>query len=202
MGRWKKRGGYAVAMRVITHLARNGLFREKDLVREKLSHNWLSVAAHEGWLRRHDRGVWSRSDYTPTQYELVQIRFPKAVFWGPTALWLHGAEPTEPETLWVAIHNTSQVPTTLDPTTYVIRTRHLEDDVVALTQPNTFTELRAHSVERARRDVSRADFHQLVERAASRDQWALPRHATLLSAALPRERRHQLPPQREDWIAK
>lgn len=107
------RGGYEVAMRVIEQVASRGVFRERDLAAHEISHNWLNIAQQEGRVRRHERGVWSRSNYTPTRYELFQIRFPKAVFWGPTALWLQGAEPHEPETLWTAMSNSSQVPTTL-----------------------------------------------------------------------------------------
>lgn len=204
MGRcWTKRGGHEVAMRVIGMLAERGVFREKDLVAQQLSHNWLNIAEEQGLLRCHDHGVWSRRNYTPTRYELVQVRFPKAVFWGPTALWLHGAEKDEPETLWVALSNTSQVPKTLDPTTFAIRTRNLNADVSEVRQPKTFLKLRVHSVERARKDISRTDFHRVLERAANRNQFALPREASFLSSSPRKERLwHQIRAPPDEWVAK
>lgn len=202
MRRWKKRGGYKVAMSVIETLANRGLFRERDLEAEGLSHNWLNIAEAGGRLRRQGRGVWSRSNYTPTRYELVQICFPKAVFWGPSALWLHGAEADEPETLWVALGNSSKVPTTLGPTAFVIRTRRLEADVVEVQPKGGSLVLRAYSVERARSDLSRANSQRILERAANRDHFSIPRNGSFLSAQLPQARRHPSWAPPDEWIAK
>lgn len=146
--------------------------------------------------------MWSRSNYTPTRYELVQICFPRAVFWGPSALWLHGVEADEPETLWIALGNSSQVPTTLEPTTFVIRTRRLEADVVEVQPKRGALALRAHSVERARSDLSRANFQRILERAANRGQFSIPRNGSFLSAELPKARRHTILAPPNEWIAK
>lgn len=188
-------------MDVISTLARRGLFRERDLEASNLSHNWLHVAEGEGLVTRHGHGVWSSRSYAPTRYELVQIRFPKAVFWGPSALWLLGAAPAEPDALWVAIANRSRPPGTLELGAVIIRTRKLDHDVVSLRPEGRRLSLRVHGRERAQADVARADLHRLLTRAASREQFTLPREATFLSPASPFVRWHPLPAPREQWVA-
>ncbi len=170
---------------IIEELSRRGLFRERDLKARNISHSWLETAQHRFHLTRHGHGVWSHLKYTPTRYELLQVRFPKAVFWGPSALWLLGAEAHEPEALWIAIANKSRAPRTLGLDTVIIRTRHLEDDVVSLCPEGRLLKLRLYSRERAEADIARTDPYQLLARAADREQFELVPDSRFLFAGLP-----------------
>lgn len=188
----------ARGLEVVEELARRGVFRERDLRQRHVSRFWLEVAEFRVKAKPHGHGVWSHPFYKPTRYELLQIRFPKAVFWGPSALWLLGIEAKEPEALWIAIANKSRVPRTLDLTTVIIRTRRLEDGVVCLCPEKRLIWLRVHRRERAEADVARTDCYRLLARAADRAQFAVPRDASLLSANLPVRPWNPFP---EDWVA-
>jgi hypothetical protein len=144
--------------------------------------------------------VWSHRLYQPTRYELVQIRFPRAVFWGPSALWLLGARAHEPEALWIAIDNKARPPRRLDLNTVVVRTRRLEDDVVSLRPEGRRLTLRVHSRARAEADLAQADCPRMLARAAKRAHFKLPPDASLLSADLRFARWHPVPAQGEDWV--
>ena len=122
--------GRVDAVGVIAEAARGRLFRERDVRQKHVWHEAMAMAQFLGLVTPHGHGVWSHPHYTPSRYELLQIRFPKAVFWGPSALWLLGAEPVEPEALWIAIGNKSRPPRTLDLSTVIVRTRKLEKDVL------------------------------------------------------------------------
>ena len=167
----RKRGGAGPAMAVIEELAKKGVFRERDLTKHDLSHNWLHEARMMGLVTRHRCGVWSHRAYVPTRYELMQVRVPKAVFWGPTALWLLGVEAEEPAELWLAIGNKSRSPRNLDLSTVLVRTRHLEDDVVTLRPGQRLLTLRAYSHSRSVADIARANLQRMLERAASHDSF-------------------------------
>lgn len=175
--------GMREAMGIIEDLASRGLFLERDLNRRGISRNWLPLARTMGWATPHGFGVWSHRTYQPTRYELVQLRFPRAVFWGPSALWLLGARAPEPDTLWMAIGNHARPPRRLELTTVVIRTRRLEDGVVCLCPPGRCLTLRVHSRERAEADLAQADGPRMLARAAERVRFKLPRDASFLSAA-------------------
>ncbi len=146
--------GMGAALGFIDQLARRGVFRVKDLNSARLSHNWLPFAH---FLRRatpHGHGVWSHPKYQPSRYELVQIRFPKAVFWGPSALWLLGESPWEPPQLWLAIGNNQRIPKTIERDSIVVlRTRRLELDVVTVQPEGHALELRVHNAERAHAEI-------------------------------------------------
>lgn len=172
-------------MAIIEELARRGLFRERDLKDWCISHTRLSDARVFGLVTPHGHGVWSHRSYVPTRYELLQIRFPRAVFWGPSAVWLVGAEAREPEALFIAIANKSRPPRTLDRTTVIIRTRRLEEDVVSLRPEGRLLTLRVHGRARAEADTARTDVNRLLERAADRTPFAMPREASFLSSELP-----------------
>jgi hypothetical protein len=147
--------GMGNALDVIDQLASRGLFRVKDLNPYRLSHNWLKVLRFFGHATPHGRGVWSHPEYQPSRYELVQIRFPKAVFWGPSALWLLGESPWEPPFLWLAIGNHSRIPKTLERNSFVIlRTRRLESDLVSVLPEGRALVLRVHNAERACADIN------------------------------------------------
>lgn len=188
------------AVEAIKELASRGLFRAKDLNQRGLSRNWLPVLKFLGHAIPHGHSVWSHPRYHPTRYELLQIRFPRAVFWGPSALWLQGAEALEPDALWIAIANKSRPPRTLDLTTVIIRTRHLEDHFTSLRPAGRLLTLRVHSVERARADVARTDPHRLLARAADRSEFAIPREASFLSSNLPSRRWHPIPAEPDQWV--
>ena len=189
--------GRVDAVGVIAEAARGRLFRERDVRQKHVWHEAMAMAQFLGLVTPHGHGVWSHPHYTPSRYELLQIRFPKAVFWGPSALWLLGAEPVEPEALWIAIGNKSRPPRTLDLSTVIVRTRKLEKDVLELRPAGRVITLRVHAEERARVDVSRtADLHRLLARAADRAQFTMPREASFLSAKL----RPNRWPAREDWV--
>lgn len=190
------------AMAIIEELALRGLFRERDLKAWRLSHNWLAMAEVFSLVRPHGHGVWGHPRYTPTRYELLQIRFPKAVFWGPSALWLLGAAAQEPEALWIAIGNKSRPPRTLDLSTVIIQTRNLEKHVLCVRGERRMLSLRVYSRERAEADVARMDFHRLLARAADRAQFAMPREASFLTSEPScRPPWHPLAPRQEDWVA-
>jgi hypothetical protein len=151
----RKRGGVGPAMDAVEQLARRGLFRERDLTRLELSHNWLYDLFISDLVTRHGHGVWSARNYKPTHYELLQIRFPHAVFWGPSALWLLEPETPEPDGLWLALPNKARWPRNLAPSTVIVRTRRLEDDIVTLTPPGRLLTLRVHGPARAAADSAR-----------------------------------------------
>ena len=153
-----------------------------------------------GRIKKHGRGVWSHSLYQPTRYELAQIRLPKPVFWGPSALWLLGAEAQEPASLWIAIGNKARPPGTLDVSTVIIRTRNLERQLVSHRPEGRLITLRVHASERARSDVNRADLHRLLERAADRARFMVPRDGSFLSAELPVRRWRPDRTTSEDWV--
>ncbi len=188
----------SIALAVIGELANKGLFRERDLTHRKISIDWLETARIMGRVRKHGRGVWSHAHYAPTRYEIAQIRLPKLVFWGPSALWLLGAEAQEPESLWIAIANKARPPRSLDVSTVIIRTRNLERQLVSHRPAGRLISLRVHDCERARADVNRADLSRLLERAADRAHFRVPREASFLSAELPVRKTAFAP--REDWV--
>lgn len=173
-------GGMGEAMSRIQALASRGLFRSRDLV--GISRNWLQIAREMGQLTAHGPGLWSHTRYRPTAYEFAQVRFPRAVFWGPSALWLLGALKPEPEVLWIAVANKARMPRTLEPSTVVIRTRRLEQDVLALRPPGRLHTLRVHSRVRAQADVDRHDCERLLRQAEVR--FSVPRQAGLLTSEL------------------
>lgn len=146
--------GMGAALDLIDQLASRGVFRVKDLNPCRLSHNWLPLAHFLGHATPHGRGVWSHPKYQPSRYELLQIRFPKAVFWGPSALWLLGELFFEPAQPWLAIGNNARIPRTIERDSVVIlRTRRLELDVVTVLPEGRALMLRVHNAERARADI-------------------------------------------------
>jgi hypothetical protein len=162
--------------RIIQELAARGLFRECQAKRLGAEIDWLRIAG----ARKYARGIWGPAHYKPTHYELFQVRYPRAVFWGPSALWLLGATSREPEGLWVAIGNKSRQPRNLESTTVIVRTRNLEQDVVTWQPPGRLNAVRVHSVERALRDVARNDTQRMNARADDRLRFELIDGATLL----------------------
>ena len=102
--------GMEAATNVVLELGARGLFRVRDLKRRRISPNWMPFFEWRYGFVSHGRGVWSRRDFKPTRYELVQCRFPKSVFWGPSALWLLGHLEHEPSPLWLAIDNKAATP--------------------------------------------------------------------------------------------
>lgn len=173
-------GGMGEAMGRIEALATRGLFRSRDLV--GLSRNWLQIARDWGRLTAHGPGIWSAPQYRPTAYELAQLRFPRAVFWGPSALWLLGESQREPEVVWIALGNNARLPRTLEPATVIIRTRQLEQDAIALRPPGRLLTLRVYSRARAQADVARYDCERRVAQAGV--HLSVPRHADLLTSGL------------------
>ena len=143
----------AKAQAVVEELGRRWLFRERDLELRGISHEWMSFFGPTLGYVRYGRGVWGHPRYKPTRYDLLAIRFPHAVFWGPSALWLQGELELEPEALWIAIDNKARAPRTLDPTTVVIRARHHKRDSSLFRPPGRAITLLIHSVERARADL-------------------------------------------------
>ena len=117
--------GMGAALDVIDQLASRGVFRVKDLNPYRLSHNWLPLAGFLQHATPHGRGVWSHPQYQPSRYELIQIRFPKAVFSS-------------------TIERDSMV---------ILRTRRLELDVVTLHPEGRALPLRVHNAERAHADL-------------------------------------------------
>ena len=174
--------GMAEAMRVIEQLASRGLFRERELKPYKLSHNWLPFAESLGLVKPQGHGVWSRPTYRPSQYEVLQLRFPGLVFGGHSALWLLGALKKEPEVVWIAIGNAARPPRVLDELTVVIRTRRLEEGVISWQPTGRAVALRVHDLERAQADIARVDCSRLLR---GPDRFSLPRGAALLCAELP-----------------
>lgn len=171
---------------VIEWLARQKkLFRERDVRAQKASTGCLEEARVFRIATPHGHGVWSHPHYVPTRYELLQLRFRKAVFWGPSALWLLGAAQQEPDELWIAIANGSRVPRAIDLSTVVIRTRNLESDVVKLKPEGRVQELRVHSLERATKDAANIDRPGLIARSLERRDFVLAPDAEFLSANLP-----------------
>jgi hypothetical protein len=192
MGNWQ--------LDVIAELAMKGLFRERDLTQRKISIDWLQNARIMGRVRRHGRGVWGHAHYAPTRYELAQIRLPRLVFWGPSALWLLGAEAQEPDGLWVAIGNKSRPPTSLELSTVIIRTRNLDRAVVSHQPQGRLITLRVHDPSRARADVQRADLPNLLERAVNRARFRMPSEASFLSADLPVRKWEPPIAPRDQWV--
>lgn len=144
-------GGMGHAMKVVNALGDAGLFRARDLKRNRVSPEWMPFFKTLFGYVPHGRGVWSRGDFNPTRYELIQCRVPRAVFWGPSALWLHGELLREPNHVWIAIDNKARPPRTLDSTVVVIRTRRLTEDLVTLRHHRST--LRAFSSIRSKSDV-------------------------------------------------
>ena len=159
---------------VVEELARRGLFRERDLTQRDVSRCWLETAHAFRQVTRHGHGVWGHPSYKPTRYELLQVRVPNAVFWGPSALWLFGIEEAEPEALWIAIANKPRVPRNLDITTAIIRTRRLEDGVISLLPEKRLIPLRVYRRERAEADLEGKDCRRLLIRAADRARFEVP----------------------------
>ncbi len=159
--------GMGEAMDVVKELGRRGLFREKDLERRGISHSWMSFFETLYGYVHHGRGVWSHRSYEPTRYELLAIRFPHAVFWGPSALWLLGELAVEPEALWIAIDNKARVPSTLDPSTVILRLRHHKRDAKLFRAPGRVA-LLIHVLERARADASGPEVSRTRARARPR----------------------------------
>jgi hypothetical protein len=159
-----------------------GLFRERDVTAAGGDANCLDDARVFGFATPHGHGVWSHPEYKPTRYELVQIRMRKAVFWGPSALWLLGAEKTEPEAMWIALGNNFRRPPTLELDTVVIRTRNLEKNVELVQPPGCLLVLRVHSVERALADIARHDCVGLLDRDLRPRQFTLHPDGDFLSA--------------------
>jgi len=146
--------GMEAATNVVLELGARGLFRVRDLKRRRISPNWMPFFEWRYGFVSHGRGVWSRRDFKPTRYELVQCRFPKSVFWGPSALWLLGHLDHEPSPLWLAIDNKARPPRTLDASTVIVRTRRLNEDAIVIRPAGRFTSLRVHREERARADAA------------------------------------------------
>ncbi|MDP1825712.1 MAG: hypothetical protein Q8L48_20795 [Archangium sp.] len=181
------------AMGRIQTLATRGLFRSRDLV--GISRNWLQFARDMGRLTAHGPGLWSHALYRPTAYELAQVRLPRAVFWGPSALWLLGALTREPEVLWIALGNKARLPRTLDPSTVIIRTRRLEQDLITLRPPGRLLTLRVYSRARAQADLDLHDCERKLTQAEV--HFSVPRHAGLLTSGLP-VHPHEAPPRIPD----
>lgn len=110
-------------------------------------------------MKQWGRGIFGHWDYQPTRYELVQLKYPSAVFWGASALWLQGALEVEPAELWVAFPNNVRVPKSLPPGTVVLRSRRLADDVELVKKRGTALPLRAHRQARATADLARKRRH-------------------------------------------
>lgn len=176
--------GMGEAMDIIKDLASGGLFLERDLNKRGISRNWLRMARFLRHATPRGYGVWSHCTYEPSRYELIQLRFPKLVFWGPSALWLLGVEPREPDAMWIAIDNKSRPPQRLDLTTVVIRTRRLEQDVVTVREKKRFLPLRVHTRERAEADLARADRPQFLAQAIDRAPFTLVPGGHFLSERL------------------
>jgi len=168
-------------MDVIEHLAKHGVSRAKELTAYGLSQNWLNVARASELVQKHGHGVWSGWFYRPTRYEILQVRFPLAVFWGPSALWLHAALDAEPEPMWIAIANKSRASSTVELDTVIIRTRHLERGLTTLKQAGRLIPLRVYDLERAQADVAHLNPWRVVERAAERSRFSLAVDGGLLS---------------------
>lgn len=195
----KRRGGIGRAMDVIEQLAKQGPFRARALNSYELSQNWLNVAQGMGLVRKHGHGVWSSASYEPTRYEIFQLRFPHAVFWGPSALWLHAALDAEPEPMWIAIANTSRASSTIALDTVIIRTRQLERDLENIQPVGRRIKLRAHNLERAGTDAEKIDPYRVMEGAVERSRFSLPPHARFLSATMPPNTWHPIPAPRDEW---
>lgn len=161
-----------------------GLFRERDVKEAGASPTCLRDALVFGFARPHGHGVWSHPKYEPTRYELVQIRMEKAVFWGPSALWLLGVEETEPEVIWIALGNNFPRPRTLEHGTVVIRSRNFEKDLTIVRQGRSLLDLRVQSRELAEADVARNDCRRLADRDLRPRFFTLDPDACLLSAQL------------------
>jgi hypothetical protein len=174
-------GGMTKATQVIEGLATRGLFRARDVEAAGISRNWLSVARAQRLITSHGHGIWSHPDFQPTRYELAQIRCPRSVFAGPSALWLLGELEREPEEVWIAIGNKAHPPRTLDYGTVIVRTRRINDDVVELRPDGRVLTLRVHAPARARVDVERTDCDRLLQRSQEPRLFSLPRDAVLLT---------------------
>lgn len=161
---------------------RKGLFRERDVEREGVSPSCLEDARVFGLVTHHGHGVWSDHRYEPTRYELVQIRLEHAVFWGPSALWLHGVTKQEPDAIWIAIGHKSRRPRTLPLETVIVRSRHLEKDVVTVTP--RLLDLRVHTRERAEADIAQHDSAGLIGRSLRQCRFNLERDTCFLSSQL------------------
>lgn len=158
------------------------LFRERDVRAKRVSPACLHDAKVFGIAVPHGHGVWSHPDYVPTRYELLQIRFEDAVFWGPSALWLLGETREEPEVAWIAIAHGARPPRTLDLSTIVVRTRNLEKDVIEHQSQGRVQALRVHSLERARADVAANDCAGLISRTVMRRDFTLAPDGSLLTS--------------------
>lgn len=195
----KRRGGMRVAMDVIERLEKAGVFRAKELSAYGLSQNWLNVARGMGLLRKHGHGVWSSASYQPTRYEILQLRFPMAVFWGPSALWLHAALDAEPEPLWIAIANTSRASSTVELDTVIVRTRHPERGLVTVKPAGRLIPLRAYDLERAQADVARLDPYRVMERAAEKSRFSLAPNGSMLNMNTRYPPWHPIPAPPDQW---
>jgi hypothetical protein len=168
---------------IIEQLAREKpLFRERDVRAKRVSPACLQDAKVFGLAVPHGHGVWSRPGYAPTRYELLQIRFEGAVFWGPSALWLLGETRKEPEVVWLALAHGARPPRTLDLSTVVVRTRNLEKDVIELQEQGRVQALRVHALERARADVAANDCAGLISRSLMRRDFTLAPEGYLLTS--------------------
>lgn len=176
--------GMGEALRIIEELASCGVFLERELNKIGISRNWLPLAKTMGCATPRGYGVWSHPSYEPTRYELVQLRFPHVVFWGPSALWLLGQRPREPDALFIAIDNKGRPPRRLDLSTVILRTRRLEHDVVSVHLAGQRVALRVHNRERAEADLARADAAQLVSGTMDRVRFSIDRGGCLLSSDL------------------
>ena len=199
--------GKSEALAVIEELASRGVFRERDLKPWRVSHSWLEFALGIGMVTQQGHGVWSRPGYSPSRYEILQLRFPRAVFWGPSALWLLGASDREPEPLWIAIANNARPPTRLDEATVVIRTRRLEADVTSCLPTGRALALRVYNRERAQADIERTACSRLLARALEPGPFLVASEGTLLSTTMSVSRSHRDPlfppprgpPGRDSW---
>jgi hypothetical protein len=170
-------------LKIIEQLVREKpLFRERDVRAMRVSPACLHDAKVYGIAVSHGHGVWSHPHYIPTRYELLQVRFEDAVFWGPSALWLLGETRKEPEVAWLAIAHGARPPRTLDLSTVVVRTRNLEKNLIKLQNAGRVQALRVHSLERARADVAANDCAGLISRTLMRRDFTLAPDGYLLTS--------------------
>jgi len=161
--------GYWEAEAVIEGLgASRGLFRARELDGTGVCRAWLTVLEEFSQVKHVSFGVWSHPRYTPTRYEVVQLRTPAAVLWGPSALWVQGFLEQEPERLWLAIDDHARAPRHLDACTTVVRSRRADDAVVVVQPLRTALPLRvqdpAHAAGASRRRLRRKTL-QAAERS-------------------------------------
>lgn len=83
----------------------DGILRHADAIELGVPNATFYNFVRRNGLERVAKGVYLHADAFPDEMQLLQVKFPKAIFSHDTALYLHGLSEREPVPLSVTVHS-------------------------------------------------------------------------------------------------